>query len=48
MKKFGDEMSGARMISGGLDEDRIIERLHQLITLARWAIQHGYSEIDVG
>lgn len=48
MKQFGDEMGGARMMSGGLSEDRIFERLHQLLSLAQWALRNGHSEIVVG
>lgn len=36
---------GPRMISFGLDDSEIKERLHRLLELANWAIKHGKDDI---
>ena len=46
INKIGDEM-GARIISMGLSEEDILERLNHLWQIADWAIKHGYKNIHV-
>jgi hypothetical protein len=45
IKKFGDEMGGARMIGYGLEAERIKEILREIWTIAKWAKDHGFEEL---
>ncbi len=46
VKQLGS--GGARMIGMGLDADAISRRLLEILELAKWAVQKGYTEITVG
>jgi len=39
---------GARLISCGLNEDDIINRLNYIWQIADWAVRHGFKKITVG
>lgn len=44
--KIGSALGGS-MISMGLDENQIVERLNKIYEIAMWAIKHGYTKIVV-